>query len=65
MPVAIRQTTADQGVLAWDPAAGLVRFVRDIVVETTVPPAGRIRQAVRSRLVQHMELIRELAPGCR
>jgi hypothetical protein len=64
LPVPVRQLVVEQGQFAWDPNDGLVHRTRDITVETTVPPGGRIRQAVRSRLVQHVELARLPASTC-
>lgn len=64
LPVAVRQLVVEQGQFAWDRDDGLVRRTRDITVETTVPAGGRVRQAVRSRLVQHVELVRLPASTC-
>jgi len=64
VPVRIRQIVSEQGAYEWDAAAGLVRRTRDITVETVVPPGGRVRLAVRSRVVQHVELTRLPATAC-
>ncbi len=58
VPVPLRQTTTERGDVYWSPAAGLVRRTRDITVEATIPSGGRIRQPVRSRVVQQVELTR-------
>jgi hypothetical protein len=65
VPVPIRQTITEEGELTWDPADGLLRRVRTIVIETSISAGGRIRQPVRSRVEQQVELTR-LSPGtCR
>ena len=58
MPIPLHQTTVEEGDIYWSPASGLVRRSRDITVEATVPSGGRVRQAARSRVVQHIELTR-------
>jgi hypothetical protein len=58
VPVPIRQVTIERGDIYWSPASGLIRRTRDITVEATIPSGGRIRQPVRSRVVQHVELTR-------
>ena len=58
VPVPLRQTTAERGDIYWSPVAGLVRRTRDITVDATIPSGGRIRQRVRSRVVQRVELTR-------
>ena len=64
VPVALAQTTTEQGTFLWDPSLGLVARRREIEVETSIPAGGRIRARVRSRVVQHIVLTR-LEPGCR
>jgi hypothetical protein len=58
VPIPIRQTTVEQGDIFWSPISGLVRRTRDITIEATIPSGGRIRQPVRSRVVQQVELTR-------
>jgi hypothetical protein len=58
VPIPVRQTTREQGEILWSPASGLVRRTRDITVEATIPSGGRIREPVRSRVVQRVELTR-------
>jgi hypothetical protein len=58
VPIPVRQTTVEQGDIFWSATSGLVRRTRDITVEATVPSGGRIRQPVRSRVVQRVELTR-------
>ncbi|HET6576876.1 MAG TPA: hypothetical protein VFG66_01035 [Gemmatimonadales bacterium] len=53
-----RQTTIEEGQVDWDPTQGLVRRDRHIVVETTVPAGGPLRQPLRSRLEQDIALVR-------
>jgi hypothetical protein len=66
VPIPVRQTTVEQGDIFWSPASGLVRRTRDITTEATIPSGGRIRQPVRSRVVQHVELTRlPLHPACK
>jgi hypothetical protein len=64
LPVPIHQTISEEGEITWDPAAGLVRRTREIVVETSISAEGRIRQPVRSRVVQRVELRRVEGTGC-
>jgi hypothetical protein len=63
MPIAVRQTVEEEGDVYWSPASGLVRRLRDITIEATVPSGGRVRQPVRSRVEQQVELTR--LPGRR
>jgi hypothetical protein len=64
-PIAVRQTTVEQGEIFWSPRSGLVRRTRDITIEATIPSGGRIRQPVRSRVIQKVELTRlSSRPGC-
>jgi hypothetical protein len=58
VPVPLRQTTIERGDIYWSPVTGLVRRTRDITVDATIPSGGRIRQPVRSRVVQRVELTR-------
>lgn len=61
--IAARQVTTEDGLLDWDPKTGLLRRVRHIVVETSIPAAGPVRQPLRSRLEQDVRLVRE-GRGC-
>lgn len=66
VPIPVRQTTVERGDIFWSPTSGLVRRTRDIAIEAAIPVGGRIRQPVRSRVVQHVELTRlPPQPGCR
>jgi len=58
VPVPLRQTTIERGDIYWSAVTGLVRRTRDITVDATIPSGGRIRQPVRSRVVQRVELTR-------
>jgi hypothetical protein len=58
VPIPVRQTTVEQGDIFWSAASGLVWRTRDIIIHATIPSGGRIRQPVRSRIVQHVELTR-------
>ena len=58
LPIPLRQSTEEQGDVYWSPQAGLVRRTRHIVTEATVPSGGRVRQPVRSRIEQRVELTR-------
>ncbi len=62
VPIPVRQTTVEVGDIYWSATSGLVRRTRDIIVEATVPSGGRVRQAVRSRVVQRVELTRLPSP---
>jgi hypothetical protein len=53
-----RQVTVEDGQVDWDPAIGLLRRVRRLVVETSVPAGGPLRQPLRSRLEQEGTLVR-------
>ena len=53
-----RQTTVEEGQIGWEPTEGLVRRDRHIVVETSVPAGGPLRQPLRSRLEQDITLVR-------
>ena len=52
--IAARQVTVEEGRVDWAPGLGLLRRVRHIVVETSVPAGGPVRQALRSRLEQEV-----------
>lgn len=56
MPIPVHQTVEEKGDIYWSPTSGLVRRLRDITVEATVPSGGRVRQPVRSRIEQRVEL---------
>lgn len=56
--IAARQVTVEDGRVDWSPAAGLLRRIRHIVVETSLPAGGPIRQPLRSRLEQDVSLVR-------
>ena len=58
VPVPLRQITTERGDIYWSLASGLIRRTRDITVEASIPSGGRIRQPVRSRVLQHVELTR-------
>jgi hypothetical protein len=53
-----REVTVEDGRLDWDPLAGLVRRVRHIVVETSVPAGGPLKLPLQSRLEQTVTLTR-------
>jgi hypothetical protein len=53
-----RQVSVENGRIDWDPAIGLLRRVRRLVVETSVPAGGPLRQPLRSRLEQEGTLVR-------
>ncbi len=56
--IAVRQVTVEHGRLDWDARAGLLRRVRHLVVETSVPAGRRVPQPVRTRLEQDVRLER-------
>jgi hypothetical protein len=58
LPLKLRQKTEEQGEFVWHPLLGLLRRVRRIVVETTVPPSRSVRQAVRSKVEQRITVLR-------
>ena len=59
LPMKLQQVTDEHGRFVWHPSIGLMSRDRTIVVETTVPPSQSVRQAVRSRLEQHITLHRD------
>lgn len=61
LSVPAQQVTLEGGQLDWSPRVGLVRWVRHIVVESSIPAGGPIPQAVRSSLEQDVTLSRLLA----
>ena len=63
LPIKLEQESEERGSFVWHPVIGLVRRDRTIVIETTVPPSRRVRQAVRSRVEQKITLIRDLTKG--
>jgi len=58
VPIPVRQTVEEEGDIYWSPESGLVRRLRAITIEATVPAGGRVRQPVRSRVEQRVELTR-------
>lgn len=58
MPIPIRQTVEEEGHIYWSPRTGLVRRLRAITIDATVPTGGRVRLPVRSRIEQRVELTR-------
>jgi hypothetical protein len=58
LSIAVRQRVEEQGNVYWSPVSGLVRRARSITIEATVPSGGPVRQPVRSRVEQHVELTR-------
>jgi hypothetical protein len=60
--VPARELSIEEGEVHWEDEVGLVRRVRRIVVETTVPAGGVVRFPVRSRLEQQGVL--ERVGGC-
>jgi hypothetical protein len=57
------EVTVETGRIDWDPAAGLLRRVRHLVVETSVPATGPLRAPLRSRLEQRITLTRLRPPA--
>jgi hypothetical protein len=56
--LAASEVMAEEGQVDWAPDLGLVRRVRRLVVETSVPVGGPVRQPLRSRLEQEVRLVR-------
>ena len=66
VPIPVRQTVTEAGDIYWSPSSGLVRRTRDITIDATIPTGGRVRQPVRSRVTQRVELTRLPAqPDCK
>jgi hypothetical protein len=64
-PIAARQVTIEDGRVEWDARVGLLRRVRHLVVETSIPAGGPVAQPVRSRLELDTQVTRSTAPACR
>jgi hypothetical protein len=65
LPLKLQQMTEEHGRFVWHPSVGMLSRDRTIVVETTVPPSRTVRQAVRSRVEQHITLRRDAkGPRC-
>ncbi len=62
LPIPLRQTMVEEGDVYWSGAAGLVRRVRRITIDATVPSGGRVQLPTRSRVSQRVELTRLPAP---
>ena len=62
LSIPAHQVTIEEGQLDWAPRIGLVRRVRHIVVESTIPAGGPVPRAVRSRLEQDVRLSRITVP---
>jgi hypothetical protein len=60
IPLELRQVSRESGTFVWHPMLGLIGRERNIVIETTVPPGGPVRQAIRSRIQQHIRVTRDL-----
>jgi hypothetical protein len=60
VPLELRQVSRESGTFVWHPTLGLITRERNIIVETTIPPGGPVRQAIRSRIEQHIRVIRDL-----
>jgi hypothetical protein len=58
IPIRLRQTTREEGTFTWHPRDGLLRRDRRVTVETNIPPGGRVRRPVRSRVEQRIVLER-------
>jgi hypothetical protein len=58
--IRVSQVSQERGTFVWHPSVGLIRRDRRIVVETSVPAGGTIRQAVRSRIDQRITVLRNL-----
>jgi hypothetical protein len=58
VPIPVRQTVEEKGDIYWSPGVGLVRRLRTITIEATVPTGGRVRQPVRSHIEQQVALTR-------
>jgi hypothetical protein len=63
-PLRLAQVSREQGTYVWQPTLGLVRRDRRIVIETEVPAGRSIRQPVRSRIEQHITVLRRLNATC-
>ena len=57
------EVSVETGRIDWDPAVGLLRRVRHLVVETSVPASGPLRAPLRSRLEQRITLTRLRPPA--
>jgi hypothetical protein len=60
VPLRLKQVSVEHGSYVWHPSLGMIRRDRRIVVETSVPPGGSVRQSVRSRIEQRITTTRDL-----
>jgi hypothetical protein len=58
VPVPLKQITTDEARVLWHGSVGLAKVERETTVEVSIPSGGRIRAAVRSRIVQRARLVR-------
>jgi hypothetical protein len=59
-----QQQTTEEGQVDWDPEQGLLRRERRLLVDTSVPAGGPLKQPLRSRLEQLVSLVRVTDQGC-
>jgi hypothetical protein len=65
LSITLHQVIQERGTFVWHPLAGLMGRERRIVVETTVPAGGAVRQAIRSRIQQRISVVRDLSVPAR
>ncbi|HEU5169637.1 MAG TPA: hypothetical protein VFU46_03815 [Gemmatimonadales bacterium] len=60
-PASARQSTREEERFVWHRREGLVRRDRRLVIETVIPPGGRLRHPVQSRVEQRIVVERPAA----
>jgi hypothetical protein len=60
-PLRLTQVSREHGTFAWHPQLGLIRRDRRIEIETSIPAGSTIRQPVRSRIEQRINIVRDLS----
>ena len=58
VPFEVSERERQHGTFVWHPLLGVLSYDRAITVETSIPSAGPIRDAIRSRLEQRVTLTR-------
>ncbi|HXE56878.1 MAG TPA: hypothetical protein VNK43_02660 [Gemmatimonadales bacterium] len=58
------QVQTEEGAFVWHPTQGLLRWERQVTIETTIPAEGAVRRPVRARVEQRIRLARLPRAGC-
>jgi hypothetical protein len=60
LQVPTHQVLEEDGAYTWHPLLGMIERERRIVIETTVPASRSVPQAIRSKIRQHVRVVRDL-----